>query len=80
VGSIQASLRTIEVIMAAVDSVRVSPDPEQTKLNFRNVIWGWYRDHSNDTIYTVAGFFKVKVKHLRKLFEQLAGYEREVPQ
>jgi hypothetical protein len=65
--------------MAAVDNVQLPQNTtaDAAKRKFSQAIWEYYNLHKDDVIYTVAGFFKVRVKHLRKLFEQIAGTERE---
>jgi hypothetical protein len=70
--------------MAAVDSVLVQSglvDPATARREFSRVIWNWYNAHKNDVLHTVGvGFFsfKLKVSHARKVFEQIAGMERDV--
>jgi hypothetical protein len=65
--------------MAAVDTIQLPQNTttDAARRKFSQAVWEYYRMHQNDVVYTVAGFFKVRVKHLRKLFEQIAGYERE---
>jgi hypothetical protein len=50
--------------------------PVISDINARQQLWEWYHSNKEMPIVTLFGFYIIRVKQLKKLFEQLAGYDR----